>query len=530
MAKNKTNSFIKITVALVMLFNIIAAQTKNTDVLDLFNGVVNVDASTGNINPPFPCTGSGYGSYNQKPTTPTLNDIIVSTPLNTNYQYANYSSFLSPVPTRPLGSMCIQYLPNYGSLWSNYHNSILTQDSSNGGHTQFISSTNSFNKSLKYPTSFSEYRPPLNFKGVACFAMYLDISTGLDPYDYTFSNSVIIPGPNYGPSNESTNIADFKIQVGGSTSTTCGPDPVVGQVGSPFPSFYAATNGNVTNVSLNIGSSVIVGSITDNIFTPNPGQIIPLDANIGPSSFFFGDPEALSVSQTNFTSASAQGGGTISINTSNQSSLNSSTSSLFSSSTSSQYSVPGIPQATPTKSLELAFRKYGVTNVSNSGSSTNSVSNSNANNLDITDPYICEQQVITGNVKYTGDFKDLNPVSIKLKNYNANQSSYNSNPVVNPSGDYEVDIKNMAQGNYQVEFSISDKLGNTANGTYSFEKKYVCEQNSPNSKGASINNNLESKAFNLTRTGGLENNFISALLNLLFAMTAISLLGFRKGD
>jgi hypothetical protein len=346
--------------------------------------------------------------------------------------------------------------------------------------------------------------------------MYLDISTGLDPYDYTFSNSVIIPGPNYGPSNESTNIADFKIQVGGSTSTTCGPDPVVGQVGSPFPSFYIGehVDGLPTFINFNFSGIIIQisGTTLGNMFVPAPGQTIPSGVNLGLSTLtLYIDHDETKDVQTNFSPALASGGGVITINTSSQVS------------STSQNSLPVANPATQAKSLELAFRKYGVKNISNSF-------DSNDNNLDISDPYICEQQVITGNVKYTGDFKDLNPVSIKLKNYNANQSSYNSNPVVNPSGDYEVDIKNMAQGNYQVEFSISDKLGNTANGTYSFEKKYVCEQNSPNSKGASINNNLESKAFNLTRTGGLENNFISALLNLLFAMTAISLLGFRKGD
>jgi hypothetical protein len=133
--------------------------------------------------------------------------------------------------------------------------------------------------------------------------------------------------------------------------------------------------------------------------------------------------------------------------------------------------------------------------------------------LDITDPYICELRIITGNVKYTGDKKDLDQVSLKLKNFNSTSKSYSFNSMVDDNGDYQVDVKDIENGNYQVEYSISDKLGNTANGTYTFEKKNICDEINYISPQTQIRSSQ-----NLTRTGGETSGLVHALSLLIFTM------------
>lgn len=518
----KINNIVKISLATVLLLTLGLSQTKNQNVLDLFDGVVKADASTGNVNPLTLCATST--SYYQFESTSTLNDIIINTQLNTELILNDsiITSNLSPALTssQTIGNnqrktACIQNLPIYGDIYQNLQLFPITSTSPERFQLDFAN---------------AKYKPKNGFKGVECFSIFTSYTdSSLLPF-YGYSITGTLPGSFR---DNDTNIAQVKIQVGGSTSTTCGPDPVVGQVGSPFPSLWVNTAQTIPNARLTFGSAVINGSVLNNIFTPTAGQTIPASALTNPSGIILDNDSTAILVPTSFSPAPSTGGATITINTAQSSVISSSSlpsSSVVNLSNTSSSQVP-LPLAnsttTPIKPLELFFRKYGVKSASNLADST-------GNKLDITDPYICEQQIVTGNVKYTGDFKDLNPVSLKFKNYNSNSKSYSSKPTVNSNGDYEVDVKSVEEGNYQVEYSISDKLGNSANGTYSFEKKDVCDQNSLNSKGSSIINPkataMDPKTLNLTRTGGLESSFIFALISLLFAMTVISSLSFGKGE
>lgn len=143
--------------------------------------------------------------------------------------------------------------------------------------------------------------------------------------------------------------------------------------------------------------------------------------------------------------------------------------------------------------------------------------------LDITDPYICEQQKVIGNVSYTGDKNNLNPVNLKIKRL-FNTNSYTSNPTIDGNGYYESDVSNIKEGNYQVEYSISDKYGKSASGSYTFEKKDVCDDGLPVIKNSK-------SSFGLTRTGGLENSFVLALAFLiLFMFVSSQINGFKIKD
>jgi hypothetical protein len=151
-------------------------------------------------------------------------------------------------------------------------------------------------------------------------------------------------------------------------------------------------------------------------------------------------------------------------------------------------------------------RKVGTLNQRNG--------NIDDNTLDITDPYICEQQIVVGNVNYSGNKKDLNLVDIKIKSLSLqpsnNQSQiYSFNPTIDENGDYQIDLKDLKEDNYLVEFSISDKKGNSDKDSYTFKKKDICDTAT----------NLGSKdSLNLTRTGGSQSGFVYALITLLFVM------------
>jgi hypothetical protein len=579
----KINNFIKVALAVIMLFNTANAQTKNNNVLDLFDGVVKVDASTGNITPNRICDST----YFQSPASPTASNINLSTPLNTTLLFDDtmfqntYTSTASP--REVYGMNCIQSRPNFGNLFVQ------------NGSLFDVNNQSVFNPSL-FTNSVKSYVPPTGFKGVACYDIYLRLKNGVN------SNRI------------DTNVVQVKIQVGGTLSTNCGPDTVLGQLGAPFPSFWVnpalsfprqvigfippgssttisgvITNGFftpslnqiipfdsfatysdqgmlvrdgfiqiadgnnnlsvITNFTLplippltgqvgspfpnvyigpfyapfdsylstiNFPSTRIAGKTIGGIFIPNPGQIIPLDAELMRSevSYQF-DRESGTEILTNFTAA--PNGGVITINTTQPSSSQSTNSSTTSSSVS-------IPTPTPAKPVELSFnkgaRKSGV---------LNQRTIKDKDGLDITDPYICEQQVVTGNVKYTGDKNNLNPVSLKIKGINGNTNSYTSNPTINEAGDYESDVKNIKSGNYEVEYSISDKLGNTASGSYTFEKKEVCNQTaSTNGKGSSLEQSMTNNQFNLARTGGEQSSFVFALMFLTLFMFITSEFGSKE--
>ena len=135
----------------------------------------------------------------------------------------------------------------------------------------------------------------------------------------------------------------------------------------------------------------------------------------------------------------------------------------------------------------------------------------------VNDPYICESQIITGNVKYTGEKSNLNPVVLKIKNFNANQNSYKSEVTVDNKGNYQVDVQKVQPGNYQVEYSVTDKLGNMANGNYTFEKKDVCGDSNQATKDSQLSQS-QTNNLNLPRTGSNTSSFVYALMILLSVM------------
>jgi hypothetical protein len=251
----KIKNFIKYTAVSVLLLTLGLTQTKNQNILDLFDGVIKGDASTGNINPPHPCYTSNSSnfddyrnnyynqqSYNQMESAVTTNDLLVSTNNYNNFTFTDTAIRATLFPSIsqniPITNLGIQSLPSFGTLYDGSHE-INQADLELGDKDP----TNSY--SLKdicgniIPLSLLTYLPPVDFKGVACFNTFTRYKA-YNENDYTFNPVTyeVIYGPNYGyPEYLDTNVAQVKIQVGGSTSTTCGPDSIIGQFGDPFPSF-----------------------------------------------------------------------------------------------------------------------------------------------------------------------------------------------------------------------------------------------------------------------------------------------------
>ena len=117
---------------------------------------MSIFASTGNINPTRICN-----SYQQSPFVATLNDIILTTPINTDLDLRpdTFLSNLTPIIPGGLNSICVQNLPNYGSLYEN--SNLLPQ-----------AGIYNFNYGYVMNLSDSKYTPPTGFKGVACFDVY----------------------------------------------------------------------------------------------------------------------------------------------------------------------------------------------------------------------------------------------------------------------------------------------------------------------------------------------------------------------
>jgi hypothetical protein len=647
MTKNtKINTILKFSIVPALLLTLGLTQTKTQNILDLFDGVVKGDASTGNIIPSRICATNG--GYQQRPDVTTVSDVLLSTPLNTRLVFNKnmFSSNFNPAlySGQTLSSTCVQNNPNYGNL---YQYSDLYNAGDFNGSNYF------------YNQSVGSYLPPTGFKGVACFNAYFR-NTYTRTFDWLNFGAIKASAQTSSNPTADTNVAQVKIQVGGSTSTTCGPDPIVGQVGDPFPSFYTGFSAGYVGSSANLKfpgiTDIISGSILNNVFIPNPGQIIPLRSNLGLSEI---NIELIEISfpiQTNFTAAPVTpitpvfsnfpygvnlfneiyvgpenynspysnqtdkvsvfcaasfknliftdnlgidypfncdyqyqrvdfsqyirypmptgintftikyldnignvfvdgfgnrfiktrefnisedpcfieynggsawlnlfgtihasavntcptAGGTISINTVQTSSSFQSANSASSISSISSSNISSISSQSQisTKALDLVFTR----NYRGSGALNQNLIN-NKDDLDISDPYICKQQIITGNVKYTGDKSNLNPVILKIKNFNTNQNSYNSQVTIDSNGDYKVDVKDVNQGDYQVEFSISDKSGNSGSGSYTFEKKEVCDLSKAEKQMQQTTNNT-----NLTRTGGQTSSFTYAFTILTLIM------------
>jgi large repetitive protein len=195
--------FTSITIALILTFTI--GKVNNTNVLDLFDGVLNAEASSGNISPSFLCS---TGAYQQNPSVYTASDLTFITALDTPvlFDTSTFTNALNPslAVDESLSSLCIQSTPNFGQLYKG--NFAINPNP--------IISPYGFNSSYDIYNNFTKYVPPTGFKGLACFSYYTRYAS---PTIYA----------NNGNRPADTNVSQIKIQVGGSTSTTCGADPVV---------------------------------------------------------------------------------------------------------------------------------------------------------------------------------------------------------------------------------------------------------------------------------------------------------------
>jgi large repetitive protein len=218
--------FTSITIALILTFTI--GKVNNTNVLDLFDGVLNTEASSGNISPSHVCSTNQYQQFTD---TSTANNILLSTPLDTDVSFSlpmvqnSFSPSLQPTET--VNNLCIQTLPNFGNL---YIGSFPFNPSPINGFTG--------NTDYSFYPQIGSYRPPAGFIGLACFDYFVEYSS---PTILAFT----------GNRAYNTNVAQMRIQVGGSTRTTCGAD------GSPTQS--GTINGKIYKKTISYGGYFYTG-------------------------------------------------------------------------------------------------------------------------------------------------------------------------------------------------------------------------------------------------------------------------------
>jgi uncharacterized repeat protein (TIGR01451 family) len=79
-----------------------------------------------------------------------------------------------------------------------------------------------------------------------------------------------------------------------SSITTLNTNPILGTIGSPFPNITVTglyiPNGTIANFRQAGSNTIINGTIQNNIFVPDPGQVIPVDAQLGFSFGFLSFP------------------------------------------------------------------------------------------------------------------------------------------------------------------------------------------------------------------------------------------------
>jgi hypothetical protein len=186
---------------LILSFSL--SKVNNHNFLNLFDGVIKVKSSDGDISPVRICSTNGY---NQNSNVPTVGDLLLSTPINTDITITvpTVAAAITTPALRPLEtiqSFCPQTFSPFGEF---YNGANLYDANENGNNAiyngSYVNTFNSINNDFVF-------KPNVGFRGVACFSFYTN----------TFYQGV----------NSDTNVSQIKIQVGGSTSTTCGADPVV---------------------------------------------------------------------------------------------------------------------------------------------------------------------------------------------------------------------------------------------------------------------------------------------------------------
>lgn len=120
--------------------------------------------------------------------------------------------------------------------------------------------------------------------------------------------------------------------------------------------------------------------------------------------------------------------------------------------------------------------------------------------LGITDPFDCKKGIF-GKVEYSGAISDLEDVLVTVSK---DGESTNYKAKLNEQKEYAI-VEKFQKGDYKVNFSVKDKLGNNAEGEYEFVNEVDCQD---------VNS-----TYQLARTGGSEyNNSFSFYLVLLWVL------------
>jgi hypothetical protein len=176
-------SLILILTALITPMNVNQSQ-----LLDLFDGVVKLNASGGNTNPTINCNTNG--PYVNQTAYPTVTNLVLNTPVDTDINIPNAQIYANTSPSTAIfQDLCFQTVPTLGEILYG-EGSVIYAD---GQFKSFIST--------------KTYVPPTGFVGTECFDLYAE---GLSNVDSSYLN---------------TNVFTIEIRVGGSTAGCPGSTP-----------------------------------------------------------------------------------------------------------------------------------------------------------------------------------------------------------------------------------------------------------------------------------------------------------------
>lgn len=308
-----------------------------------------------------------------------------------------------------------------------------------------------------------------------------------------------IPNGTNGP----TGILNCTPIVSSQSSSSILPSTLVTVVlalNAPVPNISLVASLGNTSLPNNVpatftfpGSSTpISGIITNNVFIPNPGQIVPTDALrfYGANSFGTGVLTAgtqtfnIATNVVNSSYVPATNGGTITISVAIQNTTLSSSSKTNSST---------IEALATTAQNNLEPKPNGVFK----------------SKLKITDPYVCSVGSY-GNVPNAKEF-GVDNVYYDFYKEGSTKSSYSFKLKLNNNGDFFLPISKssnvIAEGKYRVVFYALDNEGNKAQGEFT---DYITD------KCSDIQNSINPSS---VRTGGSQ--FISALISLLTILALV---------
>ena len=279
------------------------------------------------------------------------------------------------------------------------------------------------------------------------------------------------------------------------------PNIIFGQV---FPS-----NGVPATFKFPGSNTSILGTIQNNTFVPNAGQIVPTDALAFYGANSFGNGLLLVGSQTyniptNVVNSSyipftgGTGGG------STPSTGGSITISIAQSSQTSKSSVIAQQALATTPQANIEAKNSGIFK----------------SKLNISDPFVCGVGSF-GNVLNAKEFGVEN-VFYDFYKVGSNIASYSFKLKLNSNGDFFLPISNVSnkiiEGNYKVVYYALDNEGNKAQGEYTD----LITDNCANKTKVSNQANLD---VNSVRTGGLD---IHALTTIVLFICSLAILAIYK--